>query len=567
MCSGNRQSIFKRVRWRLLPLAIAVAGAASTAAGETSRLEEIQSRLEQQQTKIECLHLRIRRETTLSVDPGVIRGWPSPPSLPRHLGADEVLIAFKGDNRYLRLLELDYRPAIPPSEPSRETQLLTLYLDEAKAWTGKAVLERNRDLQSGEYEYRSVPAESARDRFPPAEYLRNVGLAVPDPTAKDDARRNLQQMGLLSEAIRRWPYRVLERTEAIDDVPCVVLEGVMECRLPAGDASQPQEISDKLWLDPKHGLALRKRETQIAGQLVRVLNSDFAEVLPGFWLPKLSRTEAFPPPEAPKEHRNRPALVRRMKLLFWVVNRVPDDLFDVALTPRKYPGEFGLVPAYHMRVVPVDERPPEARSDQEVWAEEVWAVKGVGHRRESHVGSKLERLRVETNRWCFFWHPARGRVVATPSLVGDPEAGRRTGIKERAEFVRRWEKSTAVFACERERLSGREVDKITAFFPVNPRRSGDTLYDFSPGDYRKTSATEFVTREAWFDLTTHLRLRYRCGCRPPKHQNWDEYPPPESVPRELFKFQVPRDAELIVVDPALGRHVQSEGQEEPDLRE
>ncbi len=90
---------------------------------------------------------------------------------------------------------------------------------------------------------------------------------------------------------------------------------------------------------------------------------------------------------------------------------------------------------------------------------------------------------------------------------------------------------------------------------------------FHPGYYRESPGTKFVTRQAWFDLATHLPVHYRCGCRPPKHQNWYDYPRPESVPRELFKFEVPRDAELIVVDPALGRHVQSEGPTEPDPRQ
>jgi hypothetical protein len=112
----------------------------------------------------------------------------------------------------------------------------------------------------------------------------------------------------LPDLLERWPYAVAEKTEQIDGAACVVLDGNMECELPADGRVARKRISDRIWLDPKLGLAIRKRESRIGGQLVRAVNTDFAEVLPGFWLPKRSRTEAFAIPKSRIAKTSRPAV-------------------------------------------------------------------------------------------------------------------------------------------------------------------------------------------------------------------------------------------------------------------
>ena len=333
-------------RWALvLCLTIALAVAASISGGaERLSIEEVGTSLRQQRRKIESLHVRIRRLTRLFVDPKILATWPSQPALPKYQGTDEVLIAFKGDKRYSRLLELDYKPRSPAGSSAEPESGTRRYLDEAKAWAGKVLLERNRNLQSGKFEYRSTTGHQARDCFQPSPYLMNVGLAVPDPTGKDQARATFRQIHLLEELLRRWPYEVLEKAEEADGARCVVLEGRVECRLPPGNESETKRFDDRLWLDLEHGLALRKRETLLDGRLRRLVNSDFAEVLPGYWLPKLSRTKYFGPSKAPEDRDDGPVLVRRMRLLMWVVNQVPDDLFDIALTkplPPRVPLALG----------------------------------------------------------------------------------------------------------------------------------------------------------------------------------------------------------------------------------
>jgi hypothetical protein len=167
--------------------------AASTAGGaEPVSMEEVKARLGQQRQKIESLHLRVRRETRLFLDPKTLFTGPYGPALPRNWGTDEILVAFKGEKRYQRVLELDYKPAPPVGPASEAAKDMRRHLDEAKAWTGGVVLERNRDLQSGKFVYRTTAGEKARDCFPPPPYLRSVGLAVADPTGQDPSRRNVQ---------------------------------------------------------------------------------------------------------------------------------------------------------------------------------------------------------------------------------------------------------------------------------------------------------------------------------------------------------------------------------------
>jgi len=300
-------------------------------AAEPLSMDAIKTRLRQRQEKLKSLYVRVRRETKVSVDSGVLRGWSRQMSLPEHLGWDEVLFGFKGDKRYWRLLGLDYRPTLPAELAGQDHGETGITMDVARGCNARTFFERKESSRPGSFSYHSAPLAETRDALPPPEYLANVGLAVPDPTGKDEAKRNLHQMGFLPELLDRWPYAVAQKTEQIDGARCVLLEGRLECQLPTGDGSAKKSIADKLWLDPQLGLAIRRRDTLAGGQLFRVLNSDFVEVLPGFWLPKRSQTHTFAPPDAAKQHRDRPVITSGMKLCFWLVNQMPDEMFDLVL--------------------------------------------------------------------------------------------------------------------------------------------------------------------------------------------------------------------------------------------
>jgi hypothetical protein len=566
-------------------------GMAAARAAEPAGLEEIRSALQRQQEKIRSLHVRVRRKTTISVEREVLLGWPHEVPLPEYRGTEESLFAFRGDQRYHRVVAFDHAllkdPGYGPTalgEPSAETpKWLLPYLgerevcpvDDAAACSEETFFQRNRDLGSFEnkFQYSSAPRDEVHDSLPPSEYLMNVGLAVPDPTGRDEAQRNLHQMGLLPRALERWPYVISEKSERVEGAPCAALEAAMQCRLPDGDGSHEKAVRDKLWLDREHGLAIRKRETWVNGQLRRVVNSDFAEVLPGFWLPRQSRTETFAPPAAPEKLRDHAVCICDMTLALWVVNQTPDDLFDTALAeadPRP-PGNLllgsryrapplHLTPAYHYRRLPWEDI---GKAPGEAGGEETWAVRGIGWRRELRDGSKLQRLSVDTGRWAFSWRPADNRVTAHPSL-GDRTLSPLLPI-DRASIIRSMEEITGVFACKKDRLRGNEVDKLTVYSPAIRHPDGRWGNAHTAAEAKRAaSGTEFCARHFWFDPKTNLWLQRDCGCKPLGYREILDYPPPESVPRELFEFEVPPGALLEVDDPALGRPVRSEGQTEPD---
>lgn len=240
------------------------------------------------------------------------------------------------------------------------------------------------------------------------------------------------------------------------------------------------------------------------------------------------------------------------------------------------PSPFDYAPVYHFRTIsyespnnPVDfdweyDGPPRIRA-----VEEGWAVKGVGRRVERREGGELVRLTLDTPRWRFVWYVPRKVVIAYPSRLEDPlHLGDRYLVGSR-DYIMRWsERLRATHVSEKDRLDGREVEKVTHRFLAEA--DGDqNIHDWRPAFDKLLQSPDavFRTRTHWFDPKTNLPVRRACGCKFPRHDDWIDYPPPESVPPGLFQFEVPRDATLEVNDPELGRRIYSEVQTEPDLRD
>lgn len=563
----SEHTLLTQARCRSLLSTIVLAVAASTSAADTMSMEAVKAHLKLQREKIDGLHLRIRRETTLPVDPKLLSIWRLRSALPKYLGTDEVLVAFKGDNRYYRLLALDYEPTVGAGPPLEGADGTDLFIDETNACNVTTFFQRrladnaaSQIVPHHHFQYESAPLGKAQDAFAQSEYLTNVGLAVPDPTGKDEAQRNLQQMGHLPELLQRWPYVVLEKTAEVDGASCVVLEGRMQCRLPAGKRSESKKVTDRLWLDVERGLAIQKRETHFDGWLTRVLNSDFEEVLPGFWLPKESKTLSFVPPDGGNESRDRLLMIRQMRLRMWVANQTPDDFFDL-LAKRRSPHR--LPSAYHWRLTRPGFQP-------EMDIEEGWTIRGIGRRVETRRGkeSKLVLLVVETPRWHFSYDLARNLVVASPSLLEASWPQIEAWTTQRESINRLYEELTAIFAQEKDRRRGKDVERITYYFPADFVHGGDwPIHSLFPKGLIEPSGNGFRTRTHWWDPKTDRSLGRRCGCKPPKHGEVSiDYPEPETFPKQLFTFQVPRDALLEINDPALGRKVYSEATTLPDLR-
>lgn len=573
----NSQTLPRRDLCGLIILMMVAAwGAPPAGAAEPPGIDEIKARLARQRGNIESLYVRVRRAITLSADPKSLslESWRLP--LPEHLGTDEVLFALKGRQRYRRLLGLNCRPFESAGSSGKGDHAIPATFDVARAFDGTVLRAREKGFTSPRFQYRSLPPEKAYDSFPPSQYLINVGWAMPDPTARDESRLNLQQMHFLPELLELWPYDVSAKLEDVGGTACVVLEGQMHQRLPGGEGGDKKNVSDKLWLSSEHGLAIRRRETRVDGQLVRVVNSDFEEVIPGLWLPKQSRVQTYGPPEAPEQFRERPVLICNITLCFRLVNQVADELFDVVLTRPDHAAIKSLhdtVAAYHYRriepqvpTLPGQEPPDLPKTKQ---THEVWMRRGVGRRVETRKGRELTFVIVDTPRWRLLHDVASNRVAASPSQLADRNVGDDDAMLSlRDPIIRMWEQSTAGFVCEDDTVDGKEVEKITFYCPVDVIARGEwPIHSFEPEKHLELSGTEFRTRQYWFDRRTGRQLGYRCGCQTPRSEEWIDFPSPESLPPKRFTFRVPRDALLEINDPELGRQVYSEGQTEPDLRE
>jgi len=248
---------------------------------------------------------------------------------------------------------------------------------------------------------------------------------------------------------------------------------------------------------------------------------------------------------------------------------------STAKGPAQRPSPFDRAPAYHwQQTMYADwlghDRPPDG-PPKVLHVEEGWALRGVGRRVEVRDQSKLLCVVVDTPRWRFVHDVVRNSVAAHPSQLKTPAMTPFVPMLwTRDEMVRWSERNRAASVSEKHVLRGKEAEKITLKCLADPAVDGDwPIHQFIPEKHLKllqSPDAKFRTRTYWFDPKTGLEVGYKCGCRSQKHEYWIEYPAPESLPRELFRFEVPRGATLEVNDPELGRQVYSEGQKGPDLR-
>ncbi len=205
--------------------------------------------------------------------------------------------------------------------------------------------------------------------------------------------------------------------------------------------------------------------------------------------------------------------------------------------------------------------------------EEGWVVRDRGCRFEVRRESKLTLVIVQTPRWRFQWDVAANVVTADPGNPSCRMRGMQPGLAFtfRDECLKFAEKAKATWVSEKERRDGREVEKITFWYLADPLAGfRSPIHGFIPELHQKlldSPKAEFRMRTEWFDPKTGRRVGHRCGCKGSAYEELTDFPAPESLPRELFTFQIPRDAVLEVRDPELGRVIHSQGQKKPDLRQ
>jgi len=204
---------------------------------------------------------------------------------------------------------------------------------------------------------------------------------------------------------------------------------------------------------------------------------------------------------------------------------------------------------------------------------EGWALRGVGRRVEVRKGGKVVSVTVETGRWHFTHDCERNVVVAHTAAVLNVDGFSRSlhAGWNRDMVIACAQRLKARVVSEKDRQGGREVERVRLITLGDPATNGAEPIHGMP-EPRLTKLLEspgakFRTRTYWFDPASGLCMGYCCGCASPKYEERIDYPGPESVPRSLFEFRVPRNATLEIDDPELGRRVVSEGQKGVDLRE
>jgi hypothetical protein len=344
---------------------------------ESTETVKIKDELARQAARVRSLEVSYKLETKTGLKPEQLRAIPGFQNQ-LFLPNDEWRVAFKGRKRYTRqiqpervtyLAETDEFGLVPPSEPDpKAPAIIRENQKKMKEQYDRAVAEmRSVQARGGPQRKRKEPgvlspqerdvtrgfngrtlwmrrpvsekvgslqvwaAGSKANWFQVDAYSSAVGLFMPDPTMSDPIVGKAQSMFRLADWVKDRSYTVEDKTEVIEGATCVVLKGSLNSLL------QPSllvgDLSDRVWLDRDHGLALRKREMSRDGQVFnRWVNSEFREVEPGLWLATRCRHDQFSA-DAPAEFKGKPVVTEEIRIHSVEVNHVPDDRFDMVTKP------------------------------------------------------------------------------------------------------------------------------------------------------------------------------------------------------------------------------------------
>jgi hypothetical protein len=332
----------------LLALCLGAAGwhglapTARAAQGRTPTLKEIGDGIKAQWDRIASLRVDHEKKMEGVAPDDVIKRY----SLLIALGGMEETFAFKGSKRYYRSVDRpivrtlapdvdhDY-DAIPGGKEIKkrlEDQRASLGLprklplrnDKAIAATkshpfevgfdGKDFHQREPSGHAMVLDVKTMPGFGGSFM---QNYLRNLDRVLPDPVGSpEDAKRHC-----FPEVPLPAGFEVRPTLEDFGGAHCVVVE---------------DRGRERIWFDPATNFGVRKHEildpdTGIVAE--RRVNTDFAEVSRGIWLPKTCYREICGPPSAPPTYRGKP-LYRDVYLVSRIsINDVPDSLFVVEITP------------------------------------------------------------------------------------------------------------------------------------------------------------------------------------------------------------------------------------------
>jgi hypothetical protein len=339
---------------------------------ESPESREIKDRLKKQVERIASLEVSYRREATSPLKPEqlvTLAQFRNQLFLPK----DEWHEAFKGQKRFQRLTHPERvtllhptdefgmtppAPVDPKSAPlvqKNQKELIQQYermvatmkaqkarggpprytfdsqpeKDVTRAFNGRTLWMRH--PQSDKVDaYQVWSARTQPNWFQATPYAQATGLHVPDPAGKTLAV-TAQAMFRAADWASEQAYQLEEKTEVVDGSTCVILRGSLNSMLQPGLIVG--ELTNRIWLDRDHGLAVRKREMARDGKVaIHWINSELKEVEPGLWLPLLCRQEQYAEDATP-EWKDKPVVIEEIRVTKIEVNKVSDDLFD--MTPKK----------------------------------------------------------------------------------------------------------------------------------------------------------------------------------------------------------------------------------------
>jgi hypothetical protein len=341
-------------------------------ADESPESREIRARLKKQADRIASLEVSYRREMTSPLKPEQLLALAQFRNQ-LYLLKDEWHEAFKGQKRFRReripervtpLKKPDefgitppapVDPKAPPLVQKQQQELIKEYermvavmkadkarggprsyhfddqpqRDVIRAFNGRTLWMRHPESEKVDA-YQVWPAKSECDWFQVSPYTMATSLHFPDPTARPMVLK-AQALFRVAEWASDQGYQLEDKTEVVDGSTCVVLKGNLNSLVPPGAAVG--DLTNRIWLDRDHGLAIRKREMAKDGWVgLRCINTELREVEAGLWLPMHCRQETYAE-DAPPEWKDKPVMIEEVRVSKIEVNKVSDGLFD--MTPRK----------------------------------------------------------------------------------------------------------------------------------------------------------------------------------------------------------------------------------------
>jgi hypothetical protein len=292
--------------WLLgLVLAFPPVALAQTSDQDLPALDKITEALNQRNSRIESLAVEYWNDAEAIVPLDDVKKYLGMGDPAHH----DAAFAFKGNKRFYRNVEVNVVKGSASRVPKGE--LVEVAYD-GELLRRKSHTQRLADIRSA----KDVDDDSS---WFPQGYLLSIGMMLPDAMgAPMDERR---QRARLPDAFRLGGFAVESSREVVDGASCVVV-------------SSPRR--QRFSLDPALGFALRKTEnfnseTGLLESLV--ISREFAQSLPGVWLPRVCSFESCGGPDLPPAYRGKPMVRYVFTVTKLSINDMPDSLFAMQIEP------------------------------------------------------------------------------------------------------------------------------------------------------------------------------------------------------------------------------------------